>query len=317
MITGYWSSAVESNGWTESISAPPEARVEVGVLRPERNPTNESPHELTFGGHLTVLENPSTETPTKKPTFFSFPSRHHYLGPRQTFETTFDKPTGLHPTLRLIFPTRAPTAPQPACRIHAYLTLPSTLFLDRYAFRDNLTLKSHNLTALHALSGATDLEAPEWLVPTWGSAALFELAPNSTSATIPLHLRYLKPAPGGYTNVSVPVPTVFWACHAEEGTKFATNPFDRTSVGYDALFGVRTAFYHVQPTKGAQDYGREGSLLRDVTVPVLDTAAPMYPYIEPVTMLLVFAGFVWIAWRAMRPLPDDVKSQAAKGEKQR
>lgn len=130
--------------------------------------------------------------------------------------------------------------PASSCALHAYLTLPSTVFLDRYQFSDPLFLASQNLVALHSLSGEADLEAPEWVMKKWGSAALFELkgprgddddddeydygyddgdnnnvkhsrdieqqAPGGQwDVSIPLHLRYLKPS-ASKTNTSEPEP---------------------------------------------------------------------------------------------------------------
>ena len=284
--------------WSETL---PSSDVEIGILSTAANPTDKS-HELTLSGLLT------TPPDTPQRTRFSFPSRHHKVP--STFRTSFDQPTGLHPTLRLTF-SDTPSAPQPSCKLHIALTLPSPLFLDRYAFRDSLFLSSHNLTALHSISGATDLEAPEWLVPQWGSSALFEVAEGVRGATVPLHLRYLKPADGGYRNATVGVPQVFWACHAEEGTKFGVNPFDRKGVG-EGSFGERTGFWWLSPegngpeggigeeTGAESGSGRESGLMMNVSVPVLDTSAVTAPWIDSVTMAVVTMGFAWIVWRLVR-----------------
>ncbi|KAI4935588.1 uncharacterized protein J4E92_002879 [Alternaria infectoria] len=66
--------------------------------------------------------------------------------------------------------------PNRSCKLHTHLTLPSYLFIDKYQFSDTLFLADKNLKRLRSLAGATDLEAPDWVVPAWGSAALFELA---------------------------------------------------------------------------------------------------------------------------------------------
>lgn len=76
-----------------------------------------------------------------------------------------------------------------------------------------------------------DLEAPEYVMPQWGSSVLLELPPPSSqtrdkeenkewTAKIPLYLRYLAPAEGGYSSISVPYPAVFWACEPERGRAF-------------------------------------------------------------------------------------------------
>ena len=105
--------------------------------------------------------------------------------------------------------------------------------------------------------------------------------------------------------MTVPVPAVFWACHAEEGSRFAVNPFDKTGLGYDGLFGTRTVFYHL--TAG------EGWL--DVKVPVLDTASWMHGFVEPVTILVVVVGFLWVCWAALRPMKVEGNEEKDRKEK--
>lgn len=242
---------------------------------------------------------------------FSFPSRHHPLPAaisKQSFAAAFQHPTGLHPKLDLTFPAESLKPPQPSCALHAYMTLPSSLFIDQYQFSDELFLQSQNLVALRALSGEQDLEAPEWVVKSWGSAALFELAhPASANAegdtwiaTIPTHLRYVKPGnstSSSHAEVQLPAPVVFWACNAEEGTKFRTDPFDRENLGYDGLFGTRTMFYHVPPAPvaGGEDVGGENGLLLGLEVPILDAKAA--GWVPMATMAVVLAGFTWVVWK--------------------
>jgi hypothetical protein len=148
---------------------------------------------------------------------------------------------------------------------------------------------------MHAISGATDLEAPEWVVPTWGSAALFELAtPNleqsseKFEATFPLHLRYLPPFNASTILTPVPWPTVFWACPAEKGSKYNTSPFDRTNLGYDGLFGTNTLFYHVPPS---QEVSR---IVETLSVPVLDLQKATS--VEMGTIITVLGGTLWVLY---------------------
>lgn len=194
--------------------------------------------------------------------------------------------------------------PKASCGLHAYWTLPSALFIDRYQFSDSLFLESKNLVKLHSLSGEEDLEAPDWVVNRWGSAALIQLAaPGSQhsgnesalwTVTIPTHLRYLatdqdSTAEPGYADLEVPWPIIFWACEAEEGLKMATNPFDRVNLGYDGLFGPKTMFYHIPP---AADVLSTAEKLR---VPVMhhEKAGRV-----PVgTMIAVALGFAWVCWK--------------------
>ena len=144
------------------------------------------------------------------------------------------------------------------CKLHAYLTLPSYLFPDKYQLSSSLFLASKNLDSLVVVDGYTDLEAPDWAASKWGSAMLLSLAPPSSTignwtAEIPLHLRYLAPNAAGQEPISVPWPVIFWACTAESGTKMSVNPFDRVNLGYDGLFGARTMFYHLSPQKPSID----------------------------------------------------------------
>ena len=196
--------------------------------------------------------------------------------------------------------------PSPNCALHTYLTLPSILFPDKYQLSSPLFLASKNLRALRSVAGETDLEAPDWAVSKWGSTMLMELAPpevtapgsssGSWNAEIPLHLRYLPPSSGGRTRLSIPWPVVFWACHAEKGTKMSVNPFDRVNLGYDGLFGPRTIFYHLQPDLPA------GSMLTEkVDVPVLDL--DYVTWIESGTMVALLIAVGWVMmklWTALQ-----------------
>lgn len=200
-----------------------------------------------------------------------------------------------------------PSRPDATCALHAYLTLPSSIFGDKYQLSttDPLFLKSHNLAALHAVAGETDLEAPDWAVSRWGSNWLFELASPSESeqntedwnATIPLHLRYLRPSESGYRSVSIPWPVVFWACTAEDGTKMGTNPFDRVNLGWEGLFGPRTMFYQLHPSSGYE----KGVLVEDLDVPVLTLKEGGSIFesqvIELGTVAVIVLGFLWVLWK--------------------
>ncbi|KAF7507192.1 hypothetical protein GJ744_010874 [Endocarpon pusillum] len=321
------------NGWSLSVDTSANAeKVEVGVLGNEP-PTD--PSEISLSGFLTVVG----EDDHPKPTLFSFPSRHHALPPSQSqdqrYKVSFLQPTGLHPKMQISFPTASalkPPANKPAdsaCALHTYLTLPSALFADKYqlsATADTAFMQSHHLTALRAISGETDLEAPDYVVEKWGSNLLVELAvpppssssrklarstppnqvPDSSSrgwnVTIPLHLRYFPPSPTGYSTIDIPNPILFWACTAEEGTKFPVNPFDRVNLGYEGLFGGRTMFYHLDPAPGpdlgAAGRGEEGSgrgkLVQRIRVPVLNMEAWGAEWVEWGTVAVVMLGFLWV-----------------------
>lgn len=214
----------------------------------------------------------------------------------------------MHPVLQLSLSESALQSPGQSCALHTYLTLPSYVFIDRYQLADSLFLKSQNLKALRALSGATDLEAPDWVIKEWGSAALFEIAspgPKSIdrglTASIPLHLRYLPPTselPYGMRSVSVAWPIVFWACTAEEASKFASSPFDRINLGYDGLFGSKTMFYHVPPAKDSVGYV-------NLDVPVMDLRRSSW--VETGTVVAIVSGTLWILWKLLQEFLQDSK----------
>jgi hypothetical protein len=262
-------------------------RTEVGIMT-EDKPPNLEPFEIGISGMLAVLGQDAKLSPT----LFSFPSRHREAA--GSFEVKLLEPTGLHPTIQITIDSERPLDDL-SCSPHAYFTLPRYIFPDKYQLSDELFLASKNLTALRYVSQPVDLEAPEYVMDLWGSAVLLELSPQSSSthqpftAEVPLHLRYLAPAAGGYSNMSLPHPAVFWACHAEEGTKFPTNPFERVNLGYDGLFGPRTVFYHVAPTLS------QGKLQSTITVPVLDTNKSSW--VNAGTSAAVLLGFVWVLWK--------------------
>lgn len=190
------------------------------------------------------------------------------------------------------------------------MTLPSALFVDKYELANPLLLASKNIAGVRSLGGETDLEAPAWVLQKWGSAMLLELASPSSKmikrgvnggsdgvlhVDIPLHLRYLPPRSGGYGEVRVPWPVVFWACPTEEGTRMASNPFDHVNLGYDALFGPRTMFYHLSPSGNSN-----GTLIETVKVPVLDL--DMVGGVDSGTIAVILLGLFWVSYCLFRGL---------------
>ncbi|KAL8764256.1 MAG: hypothetical protein Q9184_000225 [Pyrenodesmia sp. 2 TL-2023] len=321
-----------SGHWSEDIRPYNNStKMEVGILTP-RKATD--PEELALEGLLAVLgedEEPSMSqfslcevhltVSRRDPTRFSFPSRHHAVEPTtsgSTFATSFPPPTGLHPTLRLAFPSSSSSPPAPACVLHTHVTLPSPIFIDKYQLSSPNFLAAKNLGGIRALAGETDLEAPNWVIGQWGSALLLELAPPAPRqpgaslkgnspwhADIPLHMRYLPPKAGGSSTVDVPWPVVFWACPAEEGTKMNVNPFDRVNLGYESLFGPRTMFYHLQPRPAAGG----ASLIERVEVPVMDTDGATW--VESGTVGVVMLGALWVVWKLLRVLLREWRSENA------
>ena len=302
------------DAWNLDIMSRGDDRVEIGLLSAGKAP---DPSDLQLSGFLTVLG----EDDHAKATLFDFPSRHHSLKPEQSkvqkYSVSFDAPTGLHPTLRISF-TSAATLIEPenkpadsVCELQTYLTLPSTIFADRYAFLSNdpLFQQSHHLGILHTIAGDPDLEAPDYVVKKWGSTMLLDVqTPNSIGSdskstsdkwdvTIPLHLRYVEPKDNGTSEVEMPWPIVFWACTANDGTKFPVNPFDRIQLGYEGLFGPRTMFYHLDPAPHDWISGR---LVERVSVPVLGLRAATSSLIESLTVVSIALGFLWILLK-LRP----------------
>jgi hypothetical protein len=287
-----------------------EDRLEIGILSPE---TAAEAEEIKLGGYLLVLG----EDDKPSPTMFSFPARHHPLPSTQqtSYSVSFQQPTGLHPKLDITFPANTVESPAVGCALHAYWTLPSSVFIDSYQFGDPLFLASHHLVSLRALSGEQDLEAPDWAVQQWGSAALVELATPQPGAsqdwkvTIPTHLRYVNhtaSSPESHAPIQLPWPVVFWACDAEEGLKMSTNPFDRINLGYDGLFGPKTMFYHVPPSSHAAE------VVEVLPMPVLQPEQATWVPIG--TLIAVLAGFGWVCWKLFSPTSpptaDDDKKRA-------
>ena len=263
-------------------------RVELGILSNEK-PIR--PDDLNMSGFLTVLG----ESKKPAPTMFQFPSRHHKHPSR--FSSAFIEPTGLHPTLQLSISSSQPPKGRENCKLNAHLTLPRSIFPDKYQFRDSLYMASKNLTALRHVTLPVDLEAPEYTMSLWGSSLLVELAPpppaaESWTAEIPLHLRYLLPTESGYRTTSLPAPVVFWACGADEESRLGVNPFDRVGLGYDGLFEGNTLFYHLGRERGEEGY-KEG--YKEVEVPVLSTR--YNGEMEVGTAVVVLVGFGWVLWK--------------------
>jgi len=137
--------------------------------------------------------------------------------------------------------------------------------------------------------------APPLVEPSSGSKA------QLWTAEIPLHLRYLPPTSSGHSQVDIPWPVLFWACTADEGSKFTINPFDRVNLGYDGLFGPRTMFYHLSPEYPSQEQGSgsgngkwsDGYSVIDV--PVLKQGYANW--VESGTAAVISLGFGWVMWK--------------------
>jgi hypothetical protein len=296
-------------------------RTEVGILSTDKPETLEA-HEIGMSGLLTVLGQDANPSPT----MFSFASRHRDA--ESSFSAQFLPPTGLHPTLQLRLASH--TSPSLSseddnCTPYAYLTLPRAIFADKYQLSDPLFLASKNLTALRHITQPVDLEAPAYVLPQWGSSVLLQLSPpppaageekteqQEWTAAIPLHLRYLPPAAGGYADVPVPYPAVFWVCEPapEQAVAFPSSPFEKGSVGYDGLFEEGTVFWHVEP-KPLEGGGGGGSLVNVVRAPVLDL--DQAGWVNAGTAAAVVVGFAWVVWKLVGAY---ARGEGGVGEKER
>ncbi|CAK7268491.1 protease B nonderepressible form [Sporothrix epigloea] len=284
----------------------PNDRTEVGILGPDQ-PSTLGPHELAMSGFVAVL----SQDDYVNAVMFSFSSRHRAAAADTSFSVSLPEPTGLHPTLQMRVSPGLPPRDSDhggSCRLYTYLTLPRHIFADRYQFGDALFLASKNLTALQHMTQPVDLEAPEYAVGVWGSAALIELAPPVVSggqpleftAAIPLHLRYLLPSTGGYRTVEVPYPVVFWACENDKTVEFTSNPFDRVHIGYDTLFDEATEFWHVrpQPAAGLGMDKDSADLVLPIRVPVLNSSRSQWVNVG--TAAVVLLGFSWVLWKLLK-----------------
>ncbi|KGQ05470.1 Protein PBN1 [Beauveria bassiana D1-5] len=272
-------------------------RTEVGIMGLDEPPNMKS-HELGVSGTLTVLK----EQTKPGPVFFAFPARHR--DSHASFSSRFATPTGLHPTMQLGFESNKPPADDGSCKMYAYLTLPRTIFADRYQLADDLFLASKNLTAAPYTSLPVDLEAPEYTTSVWGSTVLLQLAPpamradpDAWTAEVPLHLRYIKPSETGVVNIEVPFPAVFWACGPVESVDFTKSPFDRMHLGYDDLFRDGTVFWHVHPRAQEGNHVMESRLMSSISVPVLNNSAS--GWIGIATTAAISVGFAWILWKLL------------------
>ena len=271
---------------TLDFSTPQTRRAEVGIFA-RGAPPNMGRDDVGMSGILAVLG----ESKTPSATLFSFASRHRVT--ENHFTSQFLSPTGLHPTLQISLNSNKPPVEGGECRSFAYLTLPKTIFADRYQLDDKLFMAAKNLTASKYTSLPVDLEAPAYTTKTWGSNVLLELSPpisdeaTEWTAEVPLHLRYLEPSVTGDRQIEVPYPVVFWACSSTGEADFTNNPFDRQGLGYDELFEAGTVFWHANPRPSDGN-----AVVNRIDVPVLKQGADSWIGIG--TASVVTLGFAWI-----------------------
>lgn len=74
------------------------------------------------------------------------------------------------------------------------------------------------------------------------------------------------------------------------------NPFDRTNLGWDGLFGPKTMFYQLHP--------QSGRLVEGIEVPVLKLKEGEGLFraqnIELGTSVVILLGFLWVLWRLVQ-----------------
>lgn len=283
-ISAYWHRSLdgEEGKWNHKVQQlSDDHRAEVGILDQR---TALADGRLSFGGVLTVLG----EDQQLKPTFFSFPARHHQDS--GSYSGSFNDPAGLHPKFSL--KVDATKSPSEDCTLNAYFSMPKDFFIDKYQLADQQLLESLGLKKLKAFYGEADLEAPTWTQSRWGSSALFEIEPKKVDdnglvdVELPLHMRYQKPGfVSEYSPAKLPWPTVFWACpENEEWQKFVLNPFDRGYLGYDLDFPRETVYHHLSPVNG--------TAYSTVDVPVLEMKHA--PIVKIGTAVVVGVGFLYI-----------------------
>lgn len=303
-----------------AVKSTAEHRAELGIF--STDPSAGDAHEIGLGGLVAAAATDEKKEPSI--IAYAIPSRHRQAD--SSFSMAVVEPQGLHPTLRLSISSPKPPAAavenqayDGSCGLHAYLTLPKTVFADRYQLADDLFMASKNLTRLRYASTPVDLEMPEYKTPQWGSAVLLDLAPPSSSgspwtAEIPLHLRYMLPALGGLSQTEVPYPAVFWACKAEGEASFADSPFDRANLGYDRLFAPRTVFWHVEPRPDPSTAASHATLMTKLRVPVV--AVEKSSWVEAGTALTILVGFSWVLFSlffaARNSNGKETRKQAAK-----
>lgn len=284
---------------TLSVAVAASSRTEVGILAPDR-PSTLQKQEEGVAGMLVILGEKASPSPTR----FAFTPKHRRAD--GFFASEILPHTGFHPVLQLKLKLSIPPVDSNNCILYAYLSLPKYIFGDRYQLLDPLFLQANNISKLHFISGAAELEAPNYSLSNWGSSLLFQLAPHTQSleykaaflqdiwaAEIPLHFRYLQPNTRGYEKIIVPQPIVFWACPLASNTSIRKNPFELSHIEYNGLFDQRTIFWHVDPIEIMESLNHT-SLFHTITVPVAFISQTNLVGI--VTIIIVFLGLIWITY---------------------
>ncbi|CAI4218789.1 unnamed protein product [Parascedosporium putredinis] len=277
-ITALWPSGIQN----VAVKSTAEHRAELGIF--STDPSAGDAHEIGLGGLVAAAATDEKKEPSI--IAYAIPSRHRQAD--SSFSVGVVEPQGLHPTLRLSISSPKPPpaavenqAYDGSCGLHAYLTLPKTVFADRYQLADDLFMASKNLTRLRYASTPVDLEMPEYKT---------------------------------LNGTEVPYPSVFWACKAEGEASFTDSPFDRANLGYDRLFAPRTVFWHVEPRPDPSTAASHATLVTKLRVPVL--AVEKSSWVEAGTALTILVGFGWVLFSlffaARNSNGKETRKQAAK-----
>jgi hypothetical protein len=74
----------------------------------------------------------------------------------------------------------------------------------------------------------------------------------------------------------------------------SANPFDRKHLGFEALFGPKTRFMHIQPAQEKLEDGTQRRMVEKIDVPVLDTRK--VGWVEAGTVGVVVLAFLGLSW---------------------
>ncbi|EEB08639.1 pig-X [Schizosaccharomyces japonicus yFS275] len=199
-----------------------------------------------------------------------------------TYTSAFRQPPGLHPTL--VLHVSKSVTPPGKCQMQVLAAIPSTLFVDKYQLTSLAEKDIKNVHELVELVGETDLEAPSYNVPGWGSVLLLDVnAPlnmDEFDIEIPLHTRYQLPQEDGMFHVaSMQSPTVFWSCgeHVDSVEQLLSREKLEEPAGTFVLDYVESSLNVLIPTADAK---------KETEVSILTNAVVSAGFIYLVVVLL-------------------------------
>ncbi|KAK9468424.1 PIG-X [Lipomyces arxii] len=298
-----------------------EHRVEVGLL----GKIGDDPEgDLTYGGILAVIGVNEQFVPT----LFDFSPRHRSVYEPAVYYPDLKQPYGLHPkhvttVIGYIEPPRKKmkviqvddetgelnsTEAATTCSLYGYYVLPNFIFVDQYQISDLADAQAGGVKRVVGIYGETDLEIPVWMVDKWGSIMLLELIPpeparfpgimQKLDVEIPMHFRYEVPD-WNTTKISheMPWPSMFWACNGSVEAEMTTSPFDSNGLGHEYFFEPGTMFYYLHPNMTISNPVNMTYLTTTVTIPVV--ALETYKYVQPLTVIVISLGCLWIFFKTI------------------